>query len=38
MKMEIIKIKSGEIPGCFFTEDAEKTYDRSVEKFVEVMS
>ncbi|MGM0502131.1 MAG: DUF6485 family protein [Bacillota bacterium] len=27
----------GELPGCFFPEDVEKTYDRSVEKFVEVM-
>ena len=27
-----------EIPGCFFPEDAEKTYDRSVEYFIKVMS
>lgn len=23
--------KNGEIPGCFFSKQAEKTYDRSVE-------
>ncbi len=28
----------GEIPGCLFPEEAEKTYDRSVEYFVEVNS
>lgn len=26
----------GEIPGCFFPPEAEKTYDRSVRKFVEI--
>ncbi len=26
----------GEIPGCLFPKDAEKTYDRSVRKFVSV--
>ena len=24
----------GEIPGCFFTAEAEKTYDRSIANFV----
>jgi hypothetical protein len=28
----------GEIPGCLFPKEAERTYDRSVEKFIEVMS
>ncbi len=28
----------GQIPGCFFPKDAEKTYDRSVKYFVKVMS
>jgi hypothetical protein len=28
---------SGELPGCFFPADAEKTYDRSVRKYVQVM-
>lgn len=28
----------GEIPGCLFPSDVEETFDRSVEKFVEVMS
>ena len=26
----------GEIPGCFFPPEAEKTYDRSIEYFIEV--
>lgn len=26
--------KSGEIPGCFFSEKGEKTYDRSFENFI----
>ncbi len=26
----------GEIPGCFFPKDAEKTYDRSIGKFLKV--
>lgn len=26
--------KAGELPGCFFPPDAERTYDRSVEAFV----
>jgi hypothetical protein len=25
----------GEIPGCFFSKDAEKAYDRSIEYFME---
>jgi len=25
---------AGELPGCLFPSDVEKTYDRSVEKFV----
>jgi hypothetical protein len=28
---------SGQLPGCFFPPDAEKTYDRSVRHFVKVM-
>ncbi len=27
--------KSGQLPACLFPDDVEKTYDRSVEKFVE---
>lgn len=30
--------EKGQIPGCFFPSDAEKTYDRSIEYFIEVMS
>ena len=26
--------KRNEIPGCFFTKEAEKTYDRSVSNFL----
>lgn len=26
----------GQFPACFFPDDAEKTYDRSVEKFIEI--
>ena len=25
----------GELPGCYFSKEAEKTYDRSIEKFIE---
>jgi len=25
-----------EVPGCFFPDDIEKTYDRSIERFIEV--
>ena len=24
----------GEIPGCFFSKDVEKTYDRSIKNFI----
>jgi len=27
----------GELPGCFFPPEAEKTYDRTIRKYVEVM-
>lgn len=27
-----------ELPGCVFPADAERTYDRSVRKFIQVMS
>ncbi|MFW6238017.1 MAG: DUF6485 family protein [Bacillota bacterium] len=30
--------KRGEIPGCFFPADAEKTYNRSIDYFVQVNS
>ena len=26
--------QNGEIPGCFFTPKAEKTYDRSIRNFI----
>lgn len=26
--------KAGELPGCMFPQDVERTYDRSVERFV----
>ena len=26
--------ENGEIPGCFFSQDIEKTYDRSIAKFI----
>jgi len=26
----------GELPGCLFPEDVEKTYDRSIKKFIEI--
>ncbi len=25
----------GELPACFFSEEAEKTYDRSIEKLIQ---
>jgi hypothetical protein len=28
--------KSGELPACYFPADVERTYDRSIEKFIEV--
>lgn len=30
--------KNGEIPGCFFPKDKEKTYNRSIEFFVSIFS
>ncbi|MEA1925816.1 MAG: DUF6485 family protein [Patescibacteria group bacterium] len=27
--------EKGELPGCFFDADTEKTYDRTIEKFIE---
>ena len=27
-------LRAGELPGCFFPSDVEKTYDRSIERFV----
>jgi len=30
--------KLGELPGCLFPPQIEKTYDRSISKFVEVYS
>jgi hypothetical protein len=27
--------EKGELPGCYFSKEAEKTYDRSIEKFIE---
>lgn len=27
--------ENGELPACYFSTDAEKTYDRSIEKFIE---
>ena len=29
-------IENNELPACFFPKDVEKTYDRSIEKFIEV--
>jgi hypothetical protein len=29
--------KSGELPGCVFPGEAEKTYDRSIAHFIRVM-
>ncbi len=26
----------GELPACFFSDSIERTYDRSIEKFIEV--
>lgn len=28
--------EKGELPACFFPKDVERTYDRSVQKFLEV--
>ncbi|MGA2192954.1 MAG: DUF6485 family protein [Nitrospirota bacterium] len=30
--------KSGELPGCFFSPEDERTYDRSVERFIKASS
>ena len=30
--------KRGELPGCYFGPEAEKTYDRSIEHFVRLNS
>ncbi|MFA6317485.1 MAG: DUF6485 family protein [Elusimicrobiota bacterium] len=27
--------KNGQFPGCLFPKDVERTYDRSIEKFIE---
>lgn len=27
--------KKEELPGCYFSKEAEKTYDRSIEKFIQ---
>ena len=29
-------LRLDELPACFFPNDVEKTYDRSIEKFIEV--
>lgn len=26
--------ENGELPGCFFSREAERTYDRSIENFI----
>lgn len=28
--------RSGELPACLFPDDVERTYDRSIEKFIEI--
>jgi len=28
-------LKKGQFPACFFPEDVEKTYNRSIERFIE---
>lgn len=28
--------ESNELPGCFFPPEIEKTFDRSIEKFIEI--
>ncbi|MDY6833821.1 MAG: DUF6485 family protein [Chloroflexota bacterium] len=28
--------KSGEFPACYFPDDVEKTYNRSIDKFIEI--
>jgi len=29
-------LRSGEVPACFFPDDVERTYDRSIENFIRV--
>ncbi len=29
--------RSGELPACYFPDDIEKTYDRSVETFIKIV-
>lgn len=31
-------LKKNQLPACCFPDDIEKTYDRSVEKFIEIKS
>ncbi len=28
--------ENGELPACFFPENVEKTYDRSIQKYIEI--
>lgn len=28
--------RSGELPACFFTDEVEKTYDRSIARFIKM--
>ena len=28
--------KMGQLPACYFPDDIEKTYDRSIERFIEI--
>ena len=30
--------EQGELPGCYFPAEVEKTYDRSIAKFIEISS
>ena len=29
-------LRSGELPGCFFPPEVERTYDRSIQRFIRV--
>lgn len=29
--------RNGELPACYFPDDAEKTYDRSIEYFIQIV-
>lgn len=31
-------LRSGELPACCFPNDVERTYDRSIEKFIQIHS